>query len=433
MTYKIVIVGAGISGLSLAMLLGRDGHSVTVLEAAREIKEVGSAINCAPNLTRMMARWGLSVVMRENGALDLVRMELKSWRGHALGTEPMTSMTMERYGSPMYSAHRADLHQTLYEAAMATGQVTMYVDHQVVSVDFEAPRVTCRNGRTFEAELVVGADGLKSICRVQFYRKLGLVDRPRPTGDAAFRALIPIDEVVCSTELKMFMRMPQATRWMGPGRHVQAYPTRGFKLYNLVMLHPDLHGSVESWDTHASKQELLDTYAGWDPRLQELLGLIPDGQVMKWQLCDHDALPTWVMDKVVLIGDACHPMLPYVGLGAATGIEDAACLRIALAKAKAPQDLPRVCKAYENAQKPRASFIAGASHQTRMVLHYPDGPDQEARDLKFKGIVHGGDNPDLLGDNKSQQYFWGYDAELEFAKIMTKLPNDSEKQITPKM
>lgn len=182
------------------------------------------------------------------------------------------------------------------------------------------------------------------------------------------------------------------------------------------MCHPDTGFSEESWTARASKQEILDHFGAWDPvRLRKLLEYIPDENVMKWRLCEHDPLPTWTIGKLVLLGDACHPMLPYVAQGAAQAIEDVAVLHSALNRVSEPDDLPVLLKAYELARKPWAESIVETGGATRRVLHLPDGPDQEARDAKFKGVSQGGDNPDLLGDRKAQALLWDHTPEKDFA------------------
>lgn len=120
------------------------------------------------------------------------------------------------------------------------------------------------------------------------------------------------------------------------------------------------------------------------------------------------------MGRVVLLGDACHPMLPYVAQGAAQAVEDVAVLHLAIDRISSKEDLPLLLKAYELARKPRAEHIMSVAGVNRHTLHYPDGPEQQERDRKFRAVLQGGDNPDLLGDAKAQQYLWDHDPEKEF-------------------
>ncbi|OAG45498.1 hypothetical protein AYO21_00134 [Fonsecaea monophora] len=404
---SVIIVGAGVAGLALAGILGHSGHKVIVLEAAPVIAEVGAGINCSPNLTRLLSRWGLDKRVRQH-TNSLTRIDLRRWKdGEFLGAATLMPEIERRHGAPQYAIHRADLHEALMGEAEAVAEVR--INSMVTSLDFDKPSVTLSDGSVLEADVVIGADGARLI-----YQKLGLLDKAKPTGDAAFRACIPL-EFVTDPELRAFITEPVATRWMGPDRHVQAYPIRHGSLYNMVMCHPDTGFSEESWTAKASKQEILDHFGSWDPvRLRKLLDFIPDENVMKWRLCEHDPLPTWVMGKVVLLGDACHPMLPYVAQGAAQAIEDVGVICLALNRVSKAEEIPTLLKAFEVARKARAEHVAGTGGATRRVLHLHDGPEQQARDEKFKSVSKGGENPDLLGDAKAQSFLWGYDPEKEF-------------------
>lgn len=182
-----------------------------------------------------------------------------------------------------------------------------------------------------------------------------------------------------------------------------------------VMCHPAPTFTEESWTSKATKQDILGQFSTWDPsRLGKLVDLIPSDNVMVWHLCVHDPLPTWVMKKVVLMGDACHPMLPYVAQGGAQGIEDVAVLALALNRVSTLDDLSVLLKAYELARKPRAEHIMSIAGVNRDVLHLPDGPEQRERDRKFAAVAQGGENPDLLGHADVQKLLWDYDPEKEF-------------------
>jgi salicylate hydroxylase len=185
-----------------------------------------------------------------------------------------------------------------------------------------------------------------------------------------------------------------------------------------VLCYPDPATSEESWTTKASKQSILDQFGSWDPHyLQKLIDLIPDDNVLVWHLYQHEPLPTWVMGKVVLLGDACHPMLPYVAQGAAQAVEDVAVLHLALDRISTKDHLPIVLKAYELARKPRAEHIMSVAGNNRIVLHLPDGPEQQERDRKFKAVTEGSENPDLLGDVKVQKFLWDHDPEKAFLDV----------------
>lgn len=181
------------------------------------------------------------------------------------------------------------------------------------------------------------------------------------------------------------------------------------------MCHPDPGFIEESWTAKVSKKQLLADFGSWDAQtLRKLVDLIPDDNVLVWQLCVHDILPTWVMGKVVMIGDACHPMLPYVAQGGAQAIEDVGVLHLVLNQVPSIEDLPVYLKAYEYARKPRAEHVMSLAGLNRDILHLPDGPEQLERDNKIAAIAHGGPSPDLGGNPEIQRLLFGYDVEKEY-------------------
>lgn len=176
-------------------------------------------------------------------------------------------------------------------------------------MNFFAPSVFLASGQIIEADVVLGADGIKSRLRGQLLLCGGVIDESKPTGDAAFRIVVSGSQMRQDTDLEALISEPAGTRWMGPGRHVMAYPIRGHEYLNLVLVHPDGMDTEESWLAEGSKEEVLKQYEGWDPVLRKLLALIPEGRVKRWKLCTHDYLETWVRGSFALMGDACHPML----------------------------------------------------------------------------------------------------------------------------
>jgi salicylate hydroxylase len=242
------------------------------------------------------------MVIRDS--ISLTDVHIRRWEsGKLLGVAPVN----KSFGD-QYVIHRADLHHALFDRATALPNVQVRTKSTVISASFGTPpSVTLANGEVITADVVLAADGIKSRLRKQL---LNLdEDIPIPTGDAAYRAILPREAMESDPVLRELVDTPRGTRWIGPGRHVMAYPMKQHKLYNMVLLHPDTFGSEESWTANATKQELVDTYAGWDPVLQKLFALIPDKTVLKWKLCTHGPLPTWVRGCVALMGDACHPML----------------------------------------------------------------------------------------------------------------------------
>lgn len=203
--------------------------------------------------------------------------------------------------------HRADLHNALIDQALALSNVELRVNSTVTDVQFDQAAVTLADGTVVKGDVVIAADGIKSGIRGQLLNDYSC--KAIPTGDAAYRIMLPRSALESDPELKALMDEPQATRWLGPNRHIIAYPVRNHELYNVVLLHPDSHGVEESWTTKGSKQAMIDNYRGWDSRVTKLIDLVPDDEVLEWKLCLHAPLKTWIRGNVALIGDACHPML----------------------------------------------------------------------------------------------------------------------------
>lgn len=203
--------------------------------------------------------------------------------------------------------HRADLHNALIDRALELRNVEMRTDSHVANVDFGSTSVKLVNGSIDNADVIIAADGIKSVVRDQLLAEDA--SQPVATGDAAYRIMLPRSVMEADPDLKKLVDVPEATRWLGPQRHLITYPVRNFELFNVVLLHPDRHGIEESWTTKGSKQRMIDDYEGWDPIVTKLIDLVPDDEVLEWKLCLHPPLKRWIQNSVAMIGDACHPML----------------------------------------------------------------------------------------------------------------------------
>lgn len=195
----------------------------------------------------------------------------------------------------------------------------------------------------------------------------------------------------------------------GPHGHIMAYPIKNNTVYNMVLIHPqkETQDADESWTSKGDKKEMMNFYKNWNGMVKDLLSYVPDGEVMEWTLNSHRPLPSWIENKCVLIGDACHPMLPYVSQGAAQAIEDAGLLTCALSLA-GKEELDTALKVYEAVRKERGEKIQNSAAVTRKALHLVDGEEQRKRDLAIRdGGKEGGRNPDLWADREWQDFMWG--------------------------
>ncbi|CAE6436076.1 unnamed protein product [Rhizoctonia solani] len=381
---NIVVVGCGLGGLACAFSLQKAGHSVVILEAARSIGEIGAGIQVTPNLSRILIKWGLRDKLDKLAVVPQAIVFRRYKTGAKVGGSVWGSKMERDHGSPYYHVHRADLHRWLYELAEQAG-VTIRLASTVKSIDPSMPSLTLSNGETIRCDLIVGADGVKSAIREVV---VGGPDRPRPTGDAAYRAIIPAEQMRGDPELEALLENPEMTAWMGPGRHIMAYCIRDRNEYNMVLIHPDgRDGSapaVESWTAEGSIEEMRRDFSGWEPRIQKLIHLIPSA--LKWLLADREPLEKWVHDsgRVVLLGDSCHPMLPYRAQGAAMAIEDAVVLGGLLSGISQLDDLPRLLRAYQDLRLPRTAESQRSARLNQFIFHLPDGPEQLARDADMR-------------------------------------------------
>ncbi|KAL4886958.1 hypothetical protein BJY04DRAFT_176925 [Aspergillus karnatakaensis] len=401
---EVVVVGAGIGGMAAALTLGLRGHHITILESAPKLLEVGAGIQVSPNMLTLFDRWKVSPLIHAKD-VALEQIHVRRWQdGSLLGTMPVN----KTFGQQVV-IHRADLHNALIEKALELENVELRVNSHVTNVDFDSTTVTLASGSVVNADIIIAADGIKSMIRDQLLGENA--SKPMATGDAAYRIMLPRSAMESDPDLKKLVEVPEATRWLGPERHLIAYPVRNYELFNVVLLHPDRHGIEESWTTRGSKQRMIDDYEGWDPIVNKLIDLVPDDEVLEWKLCLHPPLKTWIQGSVALIGDACHPMLPYVAQGAAQAVEDAAALGVLLSEITSKGQIPLALQAYEKSRKQRAETVQQSGSLNRITLHLPDGPEQLARDEQFRASLTGGSNPDKWSDRQTQEFLWGWDAE----------------------
>ncbi|KAL5512455.1 hypothetical protein ACEPAG_3108 [Sanghuangporus baumii] len=395
----ILVIGCGLGGLAAAHCLTQAGHEVTIIEAAKRISEVGAGIQVSPNVTRLLERWGLKDRLAEVGVEPESIVFRRYDNGNIVGRSHWGEVMRRRHGAPYYHVHRADLHDLIYDTAIASPRVKLRLSSTVSTVD-PTPKpqvsVTLTSGEVISGDIIVGADGVKSIVRTVV---LGRPDKAEPTGDAAYRAIIPTSLMLEDPELKPFVDSPEMTAWMAPRRHLMAYCIRGKKEFNLVMIHPD-GGSVESWTAEGSAEKLREDFADYDPRIHKLLSFVQS--TLDWRLMDRKPLETWVHPdgRVVLLGDSCHPMLasasntvmpkergltrifsqPYRAQGAAMAIEDAAVLGSLLSHLSHISQIPILLKAYEKLRLERTAKTQASSRRNQRIFHLPDGPEQQARD-----------------------------------------------------
>ncbi|GLP69002.1 monooxygenase [Streptomyces sp. TUS-ST3] len=366
---KIAILGGGIGGLAAAAFLREKGFDSDVYEQAAALTEVGAGLVIAPNAARLLRRLGVLDRFVERAVRMEIGWEFRRWEnGAVLSAENLRDGCERLYGEHTYAAHRADLLDALRSAVP---EHSVHLGKRCVSVEFEGDQAVLRfeDGDTIRPDILVGADGVHSRVR-------GAVVGPtqaRESGICAFRALVP------AAKAPEFARRRAQTLWIGPDRHLVHYPVSGEEYVNLVAFAPAGTSSVESWTATATLEELLDEFAGWDPRLVELIGSADTPG--RWALLDREPLDHWNRGNATLLGDAAHPMFPFFAQGAAQAIEDGAVLALCLAED--PDDPIAALGRYEGLRRPRTARLQEVSHGRSHINHLADGPEQQARDLAY--------------------------------------------------
>ncbi|KAJ6462393.1 hypothetical protein C8R47DRAFT_1058170 [Mycena vitilis] len=420
-TLRIAIAGAGMSGLATALALAREGFTqINVYESARDLGFV------APNLSHQLQRLGAWEYM----ASDAVEMHRVAIRG-GLTDEEHTNSDLghitERYGQPHRVAHRAALANALYEACKAVApRIQFHFSTAVVDVvDFEGPRVRVKGqkeegeGRWIDADLVVGADGVKSAVRRCMLARQGEEDDAQDTGQAAYRIMLGRDQLSHDPDLLSLLEAKSTSRWIAAGRQIIAYPISNHTILNIATTQPDVNfaaAPTAAWTTRADKSAMLDVYADFCPRVVKLLRLAPAGELCEWKLRVHRPLREWVAGHVALIGDACHPTLPHLGQGAAQAIEDGAVFAFVMGKLTHTTELNTALRVYERLRKPRADFLVDEAAASGRALLLTDPDAQAARDAAFQRVKHGGPNPDRWVDSAVTDYVYGFDCVADAEK-----------------
>ncbi|KAJ1708097.1 FAD binding domain protein [Aspergillus flavus] len=415
----IIIVGAGLSGLATAISCATSGHTVEVIEQAKELAEVGAGLQITPNASRLFHHWRLPSSLWKSAA-EPTALTVHKYTGQVLAHEDQFHTNIRsKYQAPFIDLHRVDLQQALFARAQDLG-VKFHLNERVDRLDFDSTTVYTLSGKTYSGDLIVAADGLWSKCRECFE---GKKDDPLPTGDLAYRIVLRAEEIT-DPKLRAWVENPECHFWVGPGAHAVAYSLRGGNMFNIVLLVPDnLPPGVSRQE--GSVEEMRALFEGWDPVLNQFLGYVDT--VDKWKLMHHGEMESWINDKsnLVFIGDSCHPMLPYLAQGANSSLEDGAVLGGLLGHMKSKSQLPKILRLYESLRKSRGEAIVKETFKQRNDFHMHNGPEQEKRDeifLSQLGKEIKGAFPSRWTCPEVQPWLYGYDALQEVEKAVGRNP-----------
>lgn len=354
---KVLIVGGGIGGLTAALCLARSGFEVSLFEQQAEFVEAGAGIQLSPNCSRVLHYLGLEDAIRERAFLP-EGTQFRHWRnGDVISESRLGDTAIARFGAPYYHMHRGDLLKVLAEAVGANPRICLQLGSRVQGLEQDASGVRVNlGGELLEGDLLIGADGIHSQVRSALWGD----ETPSFTGNVAWRALVPV------AKLPKNLIRPVSTAWWGPGKHFVHYYVRGGSLINCVCVVEKDAWEAESWITIGDYAELEADFAGWHQDVRLLLAQADSGSLYKWGLFDRRPMQQWGQGRVTLLGDACHPTLPFMAQGAAMAIEDAAVLAGCLRQSDGAED---GLLAYEGLRRQRTAGIQNGSRRNAKLFH----------------------------------------------------------------
>jgi len=362
---RVAIIGGGIGGLTAANALSQAGIEVAVYEAAAELREIGAGVALHANAMRVLRAIGVEDGVRKVAGRSEWAVTRNGKTGRVI-SKTSRKQQAAAFGVQSATVHRADLLDVLADA-LPPGLVTLGKRCTRVEPDGATAVARFADGSEIEADVIIGADGIHSAVRTSLFGP----DDPQFTGKICYRSVIPTAAVSGSS--------PSADngQWLGPHGTIVLYPLRGEELINVVCHYDDDGYRHESWITECSREEVLERYAGWH---ESLLRLFAAGNTWyKWALYDRDPIPRWTRGRVTLLGDAAHPMLPYLGQGACQALEDGAVLATALT-AEAADPLTGLAR-YERTRRPRASRVVLTARERGLSNHLASPWATMRRDL----------------------------------------------------
>ncbi|KAI9037687.1 FAD-dependent oxidoreductase [Aspergillus affinis] len=388
----------GIGGLSAAVALASRGHSVLVLESTSQLLHVGAGVALPPTTRRWYELEGV-LRLEDSACVPLDGIELTQW-----DTGDLVTRTAANPVGKQNAIHHGDLQLALLDRCRQLENIKIRLGARVTDVDIEENAVLLATGERVVGDVIVAADGIKSTLKAKVCPPEAA--KAQPTGEAAYRFTLSRDLLDSDEELRKLVERSWATRWDGPSRHVVAYPVRDHQLLNVVLIHPDDGQAEESWTSVAEKSNVISDFQGWNPTLRKLIDLAP-AAVPNFRMFLYPPSPVWVKGSTVLLGDACHAMLPYLGQGVAQSVEDATAIATVLSMIESQAQLPLALRAYEQSRKERVEPIQAATYKAREQLHLKDKEAQEARDRERKAASESNQNSDVV---KMQHSFWVWDA-----------------------
>ncbi|KAN0104053.1 FAD/NAD(P)-binding domain containing protein [Hyaloscypha variabilis] len=410
---KLIYVGAGIVGLAASIGITNKGHKVTIVEATTTLQVIGDGIAVAANSQRVLKHYSILDNFYKRAKRNVGVMQHRRYStSEVVSACDMTSQ-VQQYGYASYILSRPGYQRFLYEETEKRG-VKFRFGNPAETVEDNATRpvLILKNGDRIGADLIVGADGVKSIVRKSIYPDIAISSEQN-----CYRASITLSKLQADPELSALTNTFDF--WMGPQHLVIAGPSSDDDQYSMALYHPGNTGTAGEWKKPGDLAHMRETFKDFALPMRKILDLVDSSVV--WKVVEVPLLPSWISKggNVVVIGDAAHGMTPYQGQGAAMGIEDGAALAETLGRATNAEDIKRVLPAFEKIRKPRAELIAIASAMLGKIWQMPDGEAQQQRDERMKAMPiwdaktwdgsYIDDVPGSLRDPNYQSWVMGHD------------------------
>ena len=353
---NIIIVGAGIGGLVTALCLNKKGYKVEIYEQVEALSELGAGVQLSPNATRVLNHLDLFEDL-EPYIFEPNSFQFLNYSSGKIITERKLGEAIKNdFNSPNYDIHRADLQKVLLDKIEAEN-IDIHTNMEVTSVGNNKNSAFIEiEEKKIEADLIIGADGIHSKVSDSIFGKKEIIF----TGNVAWRMLIPVDL------LPKNLILPNTTVWLGPNKHFVTYHVNGGKNLNCVCLVEQDGWLNESWSEKGDIEELKKIYKGWNKTIGALLEHVDPNTLYRWALHDRPPMEQWSKGRILVLGDAAHPMLPFLAQGAAMAIEDGAVLANCIDNF---DDIDEALNQFEKIRKPRTSYVQSAARRNAKVLH----------------------------------------------------------------
>ncbi|KUJ15021.1 FAD/NAD(P)-binding domain-containing protein [Mollisia scopiformis] len=379
-SFRVLVIGAGIVGLSTAISLKRKGHNVTILEKVANPRPIGGVINVPPNPARVLVEYGLYDLIAPKVDSHMKGIHFRRYDTAETICHMDAILVEEDYGAPNWRLARSDLQEALMTAAKAAG-IEIRLGCPIDSIDQALPAAMLKNGEVIGADLIVGADGVNSVVR-----EAVLPGEKITRLDHISAYYIDVERSLLSADQEVSPMLDENSIWLAPGRQLIATNFLTRDRFIMILSLDQLLGSEGDWTKQVPVSDVVERFKGFHPMAANVVKYVESDHCLVWRFPELPRIDTWVSKsgKVVIVGDAAHAMLPFAAQGAAMGIEDSACLAECLARATSTDDIPKLLDIFQNLRLPRVDSVRDKARGMHKMVHLEDGPAQQGRDKMLK-------------------------------------------------